>query len=144
MTRYLLDTNIVSNAIKPEPSRALLAWYEEQPDSDLFVPSLAVAEIQRGILIMPTGRRRNLLEAWFSSRAGPQAVFAGRILAFDERAGLVWAQLMAEGKAAGRPRDAFDMIIASVAIVNDCVLATDNERDFWGLDIVNPLRRSTG
>ena len=144
MTRYLLDTNIVSNAIKPEPSQALLAWYEEQADSDLFVPSLAIAEIQRGILIMPVGRRRNLLEAWFSSPAGPQAVFAGRILPFDERAGLVWAQLMAEGRSGGRPRDSFDMIIASVAVVNDCVLATDNERDFWGLDIVNPLRRSTG
>jgi predicted nucleic acid-binding protein len=142
--RYLLDTNIVSNAIKPEPSLALLAWYEEQVDSDLFVPSLAVAEIQRGILIMPAGRKRNLLQAWFSSHAGPQAVFAGRILPFDERAGLVWATLMAEGRAAGRPRDPFDMIIASVAVVNDCVLVTDNERDFWGLDIVNPLRRSTG
>ncbi|MBB4568137.1 PIN domain-containing protein [Rhizobium leucaenae] len=144
MKRYLLDANIVSNAIKPEPSLALLAWYTEQLDSDLFVPSLAIAEIQRGILILPVGRKRNLLEAWFSSSAGPQAVFAGRILLFDEHAGLVWAQLMAEGRAAGRPRNSFDMIIASVAIVNDCILVTDNEKDFWGLDIVNPLRRSTG
>jgi predicted nucleic acid-binding protein len=144
VTRYLLDTNIVSNAIKPEPSQLLLAWYAEQADDDLFVPSLAVAEIQRGILIMPVGRRRSLLEAWFSSRAGPQAVFAGRILPFDERAGLVWAQLMAEGRSIGRPRNPFDMIIASVAVVNDCVLATDNEKDFWGLDIVNPVRESAG
>ena len=143
MTRYLLDTNIVSNAIKPEPSQALLAWYAEQADDDLFVPSLVVAEIRRGILIMPAGRRRSLLEAWFSSSAGPQAVFAGRILTFDERAGLLWAQLMAEGRSIGRPRNTFDMIIASIAVVNDCVLATDNEKDFWGLDFINPLRAET-
>jgi hypothetical protein len=61
-------------------------------------------------------------------------------LAFDERAGLLWARLMAEGKAAGRPRSGLDMIIAAVAATNDCIVVTDNERDFAGLDIMNPLR----
>ena len=62
------------------------------------------------------------------------------MLPFDEEAGLIWARLMADGTAAGQPRSPLDMIIAAVAEANDCVLVTDNERDFIGLKIVNPLR----
>ena len=140
MTRYLLDTNIISNVVKPKPSQALLAWMARQADDDLYIASLTVAEIRRGILEKPAGRKRDALEAWFSGPEGPQALFAGRILPFDERAGLLWAGLMARGKAAGRPRSALDMIVASVAAANDCVVVTDNERDFVGLETVNPLR----
>lgn len=140
MTRYLLDTNIISNAIKPEPSRALLKWLEAQKDDDLYIASLTVAEIQRGILEKPPGRKHDALDAWFIGPEGPQMLFAGRILPFDERAGLLWARLMADGKAAGHPRNGLDMIIASVANANNCVVVTDNERDFSGLKIFNPLR----
>lgn len=140
MTRYLLDTNIISNAVKPEPSESLLAWMGKQKDDDLFITSLTVAEIRRGLLEKPRGRKRDALEAWFAGPEGPQALFAGRILAFDERAGLIWARLMAEGTAAGRPRSGLDMIVASVAEANDCVVVTDNERDFAGLQFINPLR----
>jgi predicted nucleic acid-binding protein len=72
-------------------------------------------------------------------RSGRRLCFAGRILSFDDKAGLVWARLMAEGKAAGRPRSGLDMNIAAVAGSNDCVVVTDNERDFVGLQIVNPM-----
>ena len=143
MTRYLLDTNIISNTIKPEPSPNLAGWFQAQMDDDLFIAASTIAEIQRGILIKPAGRKRDDLEAWFLGAQGPLAYFAGRILPFDESAALIWAQLMAEGRAAGRQRDPMDMFIASVAIANECVIATDNEADFWGLDIVNPLRAET-
>lgn len=115
----------------------------DQHDEDLFVASLTIAEIRRGILELPNGRRRNALEAWFAGSEGPQALFAGRILSFDCGAGLVWARLMAEGKVEGRPRSALDMILASVAEVNDCVVATNNERDLGGIQIINPLRQET-
>ena len=140
MTRYLLDTNIISNVTKPGPSTALLAWMAEQADNDLFISALTVAEIRRGLLEKPGGKKRALLEAWFTGPEGPQALFAGRVLAFDEKAALVWARLMADGTAKGRPRSAFDMIIAAVAEANDCVVATDNEKDFAGLKFINPLR----
>lgn len=140
MTRYLLDTNIISNVIKPEPSPALLAWMGAQKDDDLFITSLTVAEIQRGILEKPRGRKRSALDAWFRGPDGPLALFAGRILPFDERAGLHWARLMAEGKAAGRPRSVLDMMIASIAAANDCVVVTDNEKHFADITLVNPLR----
>jgi toxin FitB len=143
MTRYLLDTNIVSNIAKPAPSDALLAWMAEQHDENLYVASLTVAEIWRGVLEKPAGKRRNALEAWFSSPEGPQALFAGRVLPFDDRAALVWARLMADGKARGRPRNDLDMIIASVAEANECLLVTDNEKDFAGIELLNPIRSLT-
>ena len=140
MTRYLLDTNIISNVTRPVPSAALLEWMAQQADDDLFISALTVGEIRRGVLEKPKGKKRALLEAWFGGPEGPQALFAGRVLPFDERASLIWARLMAEGTAKGRPRSALDMIIAAIAEVNDCVIVTDNERDFTGLKIVNPLR----
>jgi len=138
--RYLLDTNILSNVTKPAPSEALLKWMGNQIDIDLFIASLTVAEIRRGVLEKPDGKKRDQLETWFSGPEGPQALFAGRILAFDEKAALVWARLMADGKAKGRPRRGLDAIIAAVAEVNACVVVTDNEKDFEGIEIVNPLR----
>ena len=83
---------------------------------------------------------RNALAAWFAGPEGPQAQFAGRILPFDERAGLLWARLVAEGKLAGRARSGLDMIIAAVAAANDCVVVTNNERDFAGIELINPIR----
>lgn len=140
MTRYLLDTNIISNVVRPTPSPALLAWMDEQADQDLFISALTVAEIQRGLLEKPAGKKRALLEAWFTGPEGPQALFAGRVLPFDENAALIWARLMADGTAKGRPRNALDMIIAAIAEANDCVMATDNEKDFAGLKFINPIR----
>ena len=140
MSRSLLDTNIISNVTKPAPSEALVAWMAAQADEDLFVSSLTVAEIRRGILEEPAGKKRKELERWFSGPEGPPALFAGRVLPFDEKAGLIWARLMADGTAKGRPRSPLDMIIAAVAEANDCVVVTENERDFSGLRIVNPLR----
>jgi hypothetical protein len=140
VTRYLLDTNIISNVVKPQPSESLLAWMSTQRDDDLFIASLTVAEIRRGILEKPRGKKRDALDKWFAGAEGPQALFAGRILSFDDRAGLIWARLMAEGKAAGHPRSGLDMIVAAVAAANACVMVTDNEKDFSGLKVVNPIR----
>ena len=140
MTRYLLDTNIISNVVKPQPSTALFDWMAKLQDEDLFIASLTVGEVRRGILELPRGRKRNALEAWFAGEEGPQTLFAGRILSFDARAGIIWARLMAEGKAVGRQRSGLDMILAAVAEANDCIVATDNEKDFGGLDFFNPLQ----
>jgi len=140
VTRYLLDTNIISNVTKPNPSTALLAWMAEQTDDDLFISALTVGEIRRGLLEKSAGKKRAVLEAWFIGPEGPQALFAGRVLPFDEKASLIWARLMADGTAKGRPRSALDMIIAAIADANGCVVVTDNELDFTGLKFVNPLR----
>ena len=140
MTRYLLDTNIISNAIKPLPSKSLLEWMGGQRDESLFISSLSLAEIWRGILEKPAGKKRRELEEWFSGAEGPQALFRGRVLPFDENAAIVWGDLMAAGNTAGHPRSALDMIIAAIAQSNNCVLVTDNERHFPDIDHLNPLR----
>ena len=140
MSRYLLDTNIISNVTRLVPSEALLVWMGEQADENLFIASLTDAEIRRGILEKSAGRKRDQLDAWFSGAEGPSALFAGRVLPFDESAGLIWARLMAEGTVKGKPRSALDTIIAAIAEANDCIVVTDNERDFAGIDIINPLR----
>ena len=71
MTRYLLDTNIISNATKQAPSESLLGWMAEQSDEDLFIASLTVAEIWAGVLEKPAGKKRTLLERWFAGPEGP-------------------------------------------------------------------------
>lgn len=140
MTRYLLDTNIISNSIKPLPSETLVQWMSEQTDETLFISSLSLAEIWRGILEKPAGKKRLELEAWFKGPEGPQALFRERILPFDENAALAWGDLMAAGSTAGRPRSAFDMVIAAIARSNNCILVTDNEKHFPTIDLINPLR----
>jgi len=140
VTRYLLDTNIISNIAKTVPSASLLAWMAEQIDETLFITSLTVAEIRCGVLEKPAGRKRDQLDAWFSGPEGPLALFAGRVLPFDEKAALIWARLMAEGTVKGKPRSVLDTIIAAIAVANDCVVVTDNEKDFPDIEIINPLR----
>jgi predicted nucleic acid-binding protein len=139
--RYLLDTNILSKVTRPTPSQALTDWFADQIDTDLFISSLSLAEIHQGILEKPVGRKRRELEEWFGSAEGPQQLFRGRILGFEERAALVWGRQVAEGTRTGRPRSAPGMQIAAVAQVNDCLLVTDNEKHFAGIRIFNPLRR---
>src|SRR5262245_66663364 len=109
----------------------------EQIDEDLFIASLTIAEIRRGILEKPPGRKRDQLDAWFSGPEGPSALFVGRVLPFDEPAGLIWARLMAEGTARGKRRSALDTIIAATAEANGCSVVTDNEEDFAYIEIVD-------
>jgi predicted nucleic acid-binding protein len=143
MTRYLLDTNILSNITKPVPSESLVAWMSLQDDDNLFISTLTVAEIWRGVLEKSAGKKRHQLERWFAGQEGPQALFAGRILPFDDKAALIWGKLMANGTKSGRPVSAIDMIVAAIAEANDCMVVTDNDKHFAGLKIVNPLRPST-
>ncbi len=72
--RYLLDTNIISNVTKQRPSEPLVAWMAEQNDDDLFIASLTIAEIWRGVLEKPRGKKRDHLEAWFEGREGPRVL----------------------------------------------------------------------
>ena len=143
MTRYLLDTNIISNATRPAPAASLMAWLADQHDGDLFIAAFTVAEVWRGVLATPAGRKRDELERWFAGPEGPRRLFAGRVLPFEENAALIWGRLMATSATMGRPRSGLDTIIASVAEANGCVVVTDNESDFEGVDIFNPMRGAT-
>ena len=138
--RYLLDTNIISNVIKAEPSKSLLDWMAEQRDEDLFIASLTVAEIQRGILEKPAGKKRNALEAWFSGPDGPPALFAGRVLPFDLGCTQAYADLMAKARASGLTIAGADGYIAAIAAANGLAVATRDTGPFEaaGLAVINP------
>ena len=144
MIRYLLDTNIVSDVIKKVPSASLLSWMQSQEDENLFISSITIAEIYKGILEKPAGRKRAELETWFASPVGPLSLFKGRVLAFDEAAALHWARLMAEGKRSRRSRDEVDTLIGAIALANDCAVVTNNERHFEGVRKINPMRQVEG
>lgn len=140
MTRFLLDTNIVSDPSKPAPSRALEGWLNDQRGESLFICTWTIAELRRGILLMSPGKRREALEEWYLGPHGPIQLFQRRIFTFDEAAAHRWAELMIEGQKAGRARSLPDAIIASIALAQDCVVVTNNERDFWGIPCLNPMK----
>ena len=140
MTRYLLDTNILNHVIKSTPSASLAAWLDEQPDESLYICSMNLAEIWNGILQLAGGEKRSEQETWFSGPRGPRVVFGGRVLTFDDKAGLIWARLMSERGNAGLPCAPIDMIYAAIAEANDCVLVTDKDEHFTGLNVINPMK----
>jgi toxin FitB len=143
VTRYLLDTNVISDPLRLQPSAALEKWMRAQVGQDLYIATLTIAELWRGVLQRAPGRRRRDLEDWFAGASGPEALFSGRILSFDLSAAMEWGRLMAEGATSGRPRSALDMVIAAIAITNNCVVATANERHFDDIvPFINPLRES--
>ncbi len=144
MTRYLLDTNVVSEATRSKPSQPLLDWLAQQRDGDLFISTLTLAELRRGVLEKPAGQKKRQLENWFNGPEGPRALFRGRILSFDETAAGEWARIMAAGTGTGRPRSPLDMIIAATAAANRCVVASLNARHFQGVvEFINPSRPGT-
>ena len=140
MTRYLLDTNILNHVIKSTAPATLAAWLDEQPDESLYICSMNLAEIWNGILQLAAGEKRSEQEGWFSGPRGPRVVFGGRVLKFDDNAALVWARLMSERGAAGLPCAPIDMIYAAIAEANSCILVTDDEERFTGLNAFNPTK----
>jgi hypothetical protein len=140
MTRYLLDTSIFSNLIKASPSEALVSWMAAQSDENIFIASLTIAEIWRAIVEKPAGKKRKRIERWFAGPEGPLALFAGRILAFDEKAAMIWGRLMAESAKPSQQRDAQDMIIAAVAEAHHCTVVTAHDKNMAGLQFINPMR----
>jgi len=139
LSRYLLDTNVISDPLKPRPSDSLLAWLDDQADEDLFTSSLNLAEIWSGVLELPVSRRRREMETWFTGPRARRHSFAADCWSSMKR-GIGVGRLMSDGVKAGRPRSPVDMIVAAVAEANDCILVTDNEKHFAGLKFINPMR----
>jgi len=140
VTRFVLDTTILSQVTKQAPLQPVLDWLDDRDQASLFVATYSLAEIERGILERAPGKGRAALETWFHGPKGPKHAFGGRILPFDEAAAAEWARLMSEGTAQGKPRSADDMIIAATASANGCIVVSLNDRHFRGaVPFVNPL-----
>ena len=134
----LLDTNVLSELMRPEPDVRVLHWVGEQPAARVFTTSITQAEILHGILLLPPGKRRQAFEE--AARAMFEEDFAGRVLAFGSDAALPYASIACDRRRAGRPISHFDAQIAAIAVANTAAVATRNVSDFegCGIEVVDP------
>ncbi|MEY4882861.1 MAG: hypothetical protein RIS34_715 [Pseudomonadota bacterium] len=126
----ILDTNVVSEPLKPAPAQSVLNWLDAQAPETLYLTTVSLTELLAGIETMPTGKRRNDLKQALLERMLP--LFEGRILAFDQKAAEAFARLNASAQSAGNPISFADGAIAAIASANGFMLATRNLRDFKG------------
>jgi predicted nucleic acid-binding protein len=135
---FVLDTNTLSAIMGSRPVPEVAAWVAAQPEELLFTAAVCQAEILAGIEILPDGRRRRTLEA--AARAIFAEDFDGRILPFDQTAAVLYGQLFAARKHAGRPTGTADLMIAAVARAHGASMVTRNISDFeeCGLTLINP------
>jgi predicted nucleic acid-binding protein len=133
----ILDSNVISALMRPDPESAVLAWFDHQPRTSLWTTSVTVFEIQFGLNTMPAGRKRSaLLEEmrFFLER------IEHRIAPFDEAAAHLAAELMATRRKLGTPRDLRDTLIAGIVLSRHASLATRNTSHFSDISatVVNP------
>lgn len=135
----LLDTNLISETMRPSPSAKVLQWLGSQSTRSLYVSSVTVAEIGFGLRTLPEGRRRLDLQSRFDTFM--KRGFEHRILAFNESSARLYAEIMGFRKEIGRPMSLLDGQIASIARSHSFSLATRNVDDFesCGITVVNPF-----
>ena len=134
----VLDTNVLSEALKPLPSPIVLDWLAGQEPSSVFMTAVTQAEVLYGVETLPVGRRRMRLLAAVEKMFAEE--FEGRILPFDEDAARAFAGIVAARDRAGHPISQFDAMIAAIARSHRAAVATRNTADFQncGVDVINP------
>jgi toxin FitB len=136
----VLDTNVISEAMRPAPDAAVMAWLRAQPLPEVATTAVSLAEIDYGLCRIPQGRRRKDLEAklqTFLARG-----FRDRMLPFDEAAARLYGSIVTIRQGMGRPIDAFDAMIAAIARSRAAAIAARNVADFegCGVTVIDPWR----
>ena len=129
----VLDTNVLSEPLRPQPDPAVLRWLDAQEPETLHVTTVNIAELLSGVEVLPAGKRRTALQRALTDQVLP--MFEGRILVFDHRAAETFARLHAAAQARGRPIGFADCAIAAIAHVHGFGIATRNTRDFEGTGV---------
>lgn len=140
----LLDTNVLSEFMRPQPSARVVSWLDEQPAGEVYTSAISRAEVELGLLLMPPGKRQEALSqaVW----AMFDEDFVGRCLPFDEDAARHYARIVSARTRAGRPISVEDAQIAAIALARRMPLATRNTTDFElidGFEVVNPWTDGT-
>src|ERR1700730_17111667 len=134
---FLLDTNAVSEWVKPRPNPGLIRWMESADEDRVFLSVSSIAELRYGVDRMPLGARRNRLEQWLRDELPLR--FEGRILPVDQNVAEAWGKTVSRSEALGRPIGAMDAFLAAIAEVHRLTLVTRNVSDFPLLKaVVNP------
>ena len=134
----VLDTNVVSEPLKPRPDPKVLAWLDRQPEGSLFLATTSLAELLLGVELLPAGRRKKGLARMLTGAIAD--LFESRILSFDERAARNYAHIVAEARTAGKAVSVFDAQIAAIAAAHAFAVATRDAAAFEtaGVPVVNP------
>lgn len=134
---YLLDTNVISELVRPHPEPKVVAWFDGVPNEVLHLSILSLGEIRRGIEISQRGARREKLRLWLEREL--PAWFEERLLPITHEVADRWGRLLAEVR---RPVPAIDSLLAATALHHHLRLVTRNDADFRypGLEVVNPWR----
>jgi toxin FitB len=140
----VLDTNVVSEMMRPAPDATVLNWLNAQVADELWLNSVVVSELLFGIARLPGGARKRQLADTFAAMLSED--FVGRILSFDLEAAVIYAELVAVREAKGRPVAMADAQIAAICLAHGAKLATRNTKHFEGLGLVlvNPWEFSPG
>ena len=134
---FLLDTNAVSEWVKPRPNPGLIAWMESVDEDRLFISVVSLAELHYGVERLPAGRRRDRLGQWIHHELSLR--FEDRILTVDTNVAEAWGKTVSRSEAAGRPIGAMDAFVAATAESHLLTLVTRNVSDFPMLrTILNP------
>ena len=133
-----LDTNVVSELLRPVPARQVEAWLSAQDGAMVYFTAVGEAELRHGVAILPAGRRRNALSGAIEGIL--EEDFRDRVLPFDRAAARAYAAIAAERRAAGRPISQFDCQIAAIARAHEAAVATRNTGDYegCGIDVIDP------
>jgi predicted nucleic acid-binding protein len=134
---FLLDTNVVSEWIKPHPNPGLMSWMESADEDRIFISVLTFAELRYGVERLSAGRRRSRLEQWLGHDLPLR--FESRVLPVDTVVAEAWGRMMSRSEAAGRPMRMIDAFLAATAESRQLTLVTRNISDFHALEFVlNP------
>jgi|SRR6267154_2011738 predicted nucleic acid-binding protein len=135
----LLDTNVVSEHLRPRPNPAVLAWIDAQPAASLYICTPVLAELRFGAERLEPGRRQTKLRA--AIERIETSVFGGRILGFDAAAAAEYGRLVARRERLGRRIELMDALIAAITLTQRADLATRDAGDFadLGIKVINPF-----
>ena len=135
---YMLDTNVISELMKPQPDRHVVAWVDARDNESLFLAAITIGELMRGVAKLPSGARRTATEAIINDALIPQ--FASRILPVTHQVMVTWATLTITCERAGRTLPAIDRMIAATALHHRLTLVTRNTRDLrdTGVPLIDP------
>jgi predicted nucleic acid-binding protein len=138
----LLDTNVVSEPLRPRPDAAVVAWIDAQPVETLFLSAIVVAELRFGVAALPAGKRRKRLHEDLERQVLP--LFIGRVLPFDLMATQAYAAMMAKARSAGVAVGISDGYIAAIAATHGLAVATRDVAPFeaLGLKVIDPWKSS--
>jgi toxin FitB len=138
VSAFLLDTNVVSELIKPKPEPKVTAWIDATDEERLFLSVLTLGEIRRGIVLLSRSARRTSLEVWLSKDLPLR--FSDRILTIDQEVSHRWGQLSGLASAKGMNVPVIDGLLAATAIQHNLTLVTPNSKDVsaTGVSLFNP------